>query len=234
MNAPEVVVDAPERLARLFAERFAAAAGAALAARGRFSCALPGGSVAEVFLPVLAEAAVDWPRIDFFWGDERAVAAGDPDSNFGLANRLLLDRVRARAHRMPADLGDLEAAARAYEDEMGRLLGEPPRIDLALLGVGPDGHVCSLFPGHALLACRDRRVAAVVDSPKPPPRRLTVTLPVLAEARALYVAAFGAAKAAVVREALEDAASALPLALALRQASAATVLLDPAAAGRAA
>src|SRR5436190_1264204 len=100
---PEIVIDTPEALARVFANRFAADAGAAIAARGRFSCALPGGSVAETFFPVLARAAVTWDKVEFFWGDERAVGADDPDSNYGLAKRLLLDPVRAdprRVHRM--------------------------------------------------------------------------------------------------------------------------------------
>lgn len=231
--APEVVVDTPTALGRTFAERFAAEAKAAVAARGHFSCALPGGSVAEAFLPALLDAAVEWAKVDLFWSDERAVAAEDADSNYGLAKRLLLDRVAARAHRMRGEEDDLVAAARAYEAEMTRLLGEPPRLDLAVLGVGPDGHVCSLFPGHSLLRERGRRVAAVVDSPKPPPRRLTFTLRPLAEARLLCLAAFGEAKAEVVREALNDETSELPVALALRGAERAWVLLDPAAAGAA-
>jgi 6-phosphogluconolactonase len=101
-----------------------------------------------------------------------------------------------------------------------------------LLGVGPDGHVCSLFPGHPLLDEQHRFVAAILDSPKPPPRRLTLTLPALAAARLLVVAAFGEATAAVMREALEDPKSGLPVALALRGAKQALVLLDAAAAGR--
>jgi 6-phosphogluconolactonase len=96
--------------------------------------------------------------------------------------------------------------------------------------VGPDGHVCSLFPGHPLLAERRRWVAVVEDSPKPPPRRLTLTLPVLAAAELVVVAALGTSKAEVVREALADKESALPLALVVRQARRAVLLLDPDAA----
>ena len=133
---------------------------------------------------------------------------------------------------MPADAPDLDAAARAYEAQLVERLGTPPALDVALLGVGPDGHVCSLFPGHALLRETVRFVAPIEDSPKPPPRRLTLTLAALAAARLLVVGAFGAAKAAVVREAFDDEKSNLPLALALRQAPRSLVLLDPAAAGR--
>lgn len=229
---PLVVVDPPATLARVFATRFGIEARAAIAARGRFSCALPGGSVAEEFLPVLAAAPMDWGKVDFFWGDERAVGPDDPDSNFGLAKRLLLDRVPAQAHRMPGEEADLEAAARVYAAQLAFVLGEPPRLDMVVLGVGPEGHVCSLFPGHPLLRVRDRLVAAITDSPKPPPRRLTFTLPALEQARLLVVAAFGAAKAEAIRAAVEDATSNLPVALALRAAPRALVLLDAAAAAQ--
>jgi len=230
---PEVVIDAAAALARRFAERFAEEARTAIAARGRFSCALPGGSVADTFFPVLARAEVAWDRVEFFWGDERAVGPKDPDSNYGLARRLLLDPVRAdprRVHRIEGEGGDLEAAARAYEDEMERVLGAPPRIDLVLLGLGPEGHVCSLFPGHPLLRERVCRVAAITDSPKPPPQRITFTMPSLEQAGMLCVAGFGDSKAEAIRAALEDAESQLPVALALRAAQRALVLADPAAA----
>ena len=135
---------------------------------------------------------------------------------------------------MRADDDDKDAAARAYESILVEHAGSPPALDVALLGVGPDGHVCSLFPGHRLLQEEIRLVAPISDSPKPPPQRLTLTLPALAAARLLVVAVFGAAKARVMREALEDPASRLPVALVLRGATQALLLLDPPAAGRAA
>lgn len=230
---PEVVIAMPEALARVFADRFVAEAATAIGARGRFSCALPGGSVAETFFPILARAPVVWDDVEFFWGDERAVAPDDPDSNYGLAKRLLLDAVGAdprRVHRIVGEGGDLEAAARVYEEEMVRVLGEPPRIDLVVLGLGPEGHVCSLFPGHPLLRERVRRVAAITDSPKPPPRRVTLTMLPLEQAGMVCVAGFGASKAAAIRAAVEEADSQIPVALALRAAPRALVLVDPAAA----
>jgi 6-phosphogluconolactonase len=230
---PEIVTAAPEALARVFTERFAAEARTAIAARGRFSCALPGGSVAETFFPALAEAPVAWDRVDFFWGDERAVGPDDPDSNYGLAKRLLLDHVRTdprRVHRIAGEAGDLEAAARAYEEEMVRALGDPPRIDWIVLGLGPEGHVCSLFPGHSLLRERARRVAAIDDSPKPPPRRITFTLVPLELAGTICVAGFGASKAEAIREAVERPESQIPVALAIRAARRTLVLVDPQAA----
>ena len=230
---PEIVIDTPEILGRVFVDHFAGAASEAIASRGYFSCALPGGSVAEKFFPVLARTAVAWDKVDFFWGDERAVSPNDPDSNYGLAKRLLLDPVHAdprRVHRIVAEGGALDAAAQAYEEELVRVLGDPPRIDLVVLGLGPDGHVCSLFTGHPLLRERVRRVASITDSPKPPPQRVTFTMLPLQSARNICIAGFGDSKAAAIRAALEDATSQIPVAVAIRGARRALVLVDPAAA----
>jgi 6-phosphogluconolactonase len=232
---PEIVIDAPERLAHVFADRFAADARAAIVSRGRFSCALPGGSVAETFFPVLARCEVAWSQVEFFWGDERAVGPDDPDSNYGLARGLLLDVVHAdprRVHRIVGERGDIEAAARAYEDEMARALGAPPRIDLVVLGLGSEGHICSLFPGHPLLRERVRRVAAITDSPKPPPRRITFTMLPLELAGTICVAGFGDSKATAIHEAVDVPDSQIPVALVLRAAQRALVLVDPAAASQ--
>ncbi|MBP9146985.1 MAG: 6-phosphogluconolactonase [Thermoanaerobaculia bacterium] len=230
---PEILVAAPEELAAAFVDRLERQAAAAIAERGRFSLALTGGSAATALLPRLVCAAIDWRRTDVFWGDERAVPATDPESNFALAQRLLLGPAQvpvANLHRLPADLPDLEAAGVAGETEMLGCLGDPPRFDVLWLGVGTDGHVASLFPGHPLLHERRRFVAAVVDSPKPPPRRLTLTLPAIAAARCLVVTALGESKAAAVGAALGEAGSGLPLALALAAADQAWLLLDPDAA----
>jgi len=200
------------------------------------SLAVSGGSVATTFFPRwAAEAAFDWGSTDVFWADERAVPPTDPESNYALARSLWLDAARApagRVHRMPADGPDLAAAARGYDAELRRVLGERPVLDLVLLGMGPDGHVASLFPGHALLEETVRNVATVVDSPKPPPRRLTLTLPVLTAARVVVIGAFGASKAGIVRLAIEAADSRLPAALVARGAAKAVWLLDVAAASQ--
>ena len=230
----EVVVAEPAALAEALATRLEREAEAALAARGAFSIALPGGSVATAFFPRLARAALDWTRVRFFWCDERAVPPGDPESNYGVARALWLEPAgvsEAGVHRMRGEAADLGAAARAYEDELRRGLGEPPRLDAALLGVGPDGHVASLFPGHRVLDETALWAAALDDAPKPPPRRLTLTLPVLAAARLVVIAAFGAAKRDVVRAALNDATSPLPVALLARAAGAPLFLLDEEAGG---
>jgi 6-phosphogluconolactonase len=223
---PAVVVEAMGPLATAAADRFARLAREAISARGRFACALPGGSVAERLFPVLARLDLPWPQVHAFFGDERAVPPDHPDSNVGLARRLWLDAVPAVVHPMPAT-GDLDAAATAYAADLRATLGDPPRLDLALLGMGPDGHVCSLFPNRPLPG---GLVAAVRDSPKPPPVRLTLTINLLAVARAVWVVAFGASKAEVVREAVTQADSALPVARALRAGPPSLLLLDPDAA----
>jgi 6-phosphogluconolactonase len=230
----ETVVATPAELARTFAARLVSTSRRVQAAGRALSLVLPGGSVAEIFLPVLALAAIDWTMVEVFWSDERAVPPDDEDSNYRLADELLLRRVaidRARIHRMEAEAADLFAAARRYDSELRRAIGTPPRFDVVLLGVGPDGHVCSLFPGHRALEEKARHAVAVTDSPKPPPARLTLTLAALAGAE-IYIAAFGAAKAAVVGEALTNRASRLPVARAAQAGRAAVFLLDGAAAGR--
>jgi 6-phosphogluconolactonase len=218
-----------ERLVRLV-ERLH---GPAVHERGRFACALPGGSVAASMFPRLARASVDWSRTDVFFADERAVPPGDIDSNYRVARSLLVDEVpidATRVHRMPADDPDLSAAAGAYAAELERVLGSPPRLDLVLLGVGADGHVASLFAGRPALAVRDRWVVAVPDAPKPPPRRLSLTLAALAHARTLVIAAFGPEKATAIHDAVTNPESVLPVALALRGAGEAVLLLEPDAA----
>ena len=229
----ETLVDKAESLAETLAGRFETAARQALASRGRFTIALPGGSVATSFFPRLARLPLDWSKVDFFWGDERAVPPSHPDSNYAAARTLWLEPAgvpEGRVHRMKAEEPDLARAAADYATLLERAARSPPRLDLVLLGVGPDGHVCSLFAGHPVLAVRDRAVAVVEDSPKPPPRRLTLTLPVLTAAEEVAVVALGRGKAEIIRAAIEDAQSALPVALVARQARRTTFLLDPGAA----
>jgi 6-phosphogluconolactonase len=232
--APDIFVDNHAGLAARAAAILQREARSAFSARTRFAVALPGGSVAAAFFPTLASAGVDWRRTDFFWADERAVPEDDPESNFGLARRLWLGAAgvpASRLHRMVADAEDLEAAAGGYSRDLAAVVGEPPRLDLALLGLGGDGHVCSLFPGHPLLEERRLWVAAVRDSPKPPARRLTLTLPTLEAARLVVVAAFGEEKAEAVRRTLAASEPGLPLFRLVRGVAPLMFLLDPAAAG---
>jgi 6-phosphogluconolactonase len=216
-------------LTRILADEVQKCAAEAIAERGLFSIALPGGSVATTCFPALAVLPIDWGKTHFWWADERAVPPTDPESNFGLAERLWLIPAavpESSIHRMPADAVDLAAAADAYAEELSGALGRVPVIDLVLLGMGPDGHVASLFPGHRLLDEHERLVAAIGDAPKPPPRRLTLTLPLLQRARSVVVAAFGASKAKALGQALGDPTSALPVAQVLRGGVRAIVLAD--------
>jgi 6-phosphogluconolactonase len=226
---PTVIVDDHARLVKTFVELVEQTAAEAVTLRGRFALAVTGGGDAQVFLPPLADAGIDWQRTHVFWGDERAVPPDHADSNYGQVKGPWLDRTALPAghvHRMPGERADLDAAARDYAATMREVLGPAPALDLAWLGVGPDGHVCSLFPGHALLEEPTRLVAAIDDSPKPPPRRLTLTLPTLLASRLVVVTARGSAKADVVAASLRDPASILPLARVLRCAARAVLMLD--------
>lgn len=225
---PRVIIDDIAGLQRTFAKEFEAQAVEVIGRREKFIVALPGGSVASAFFPLMASSAVDWTRVEIFWIDERAVPPEHLDSNYALAWRLLLAPAgvpAARIHRMHGELPALDQAARRATDELKSIAGDPPHLDFALVGVGEDGHVASIFPGRRS-AKVDPPVIAVYDAPKPPPRRLTLTLPVLAGAGLVIVAAFGRSKSAVMRGALDEIEAATPVAELLRTAPSALVLLD--------
>jgi 6-phosphogluconolactonase len=177
------------------ADSFREAAHEAVAARGRFTVALTGGRLAHLWHQAIAgRLGIEWAKVDLFWGDERAVPPDHEDSNYRKAAALV--EQGARVHRLPGEAADLEAAAAAYAKEL------PERLDLVHLGVGPDGHVCSLFSGHPLTRETTRRVAAVLDAPKPPPRRLTLTFAALHAAREIHGIVVGAEKADAMAQAL--------------------------------
>lgn len=227
--SPEVLIAPAEQLAAEFARRAAERARAAVRERGVFTLAIPGGSIARAFLPAL-DAALPWECTDLFWVDERAVPDDDPESNAGMAKALLATgRVRARGWH-PIGIGpDLDACARAYGDRLVERLGVRPVIDLILLGLGEDGHVASLFPGRATPSVW---VAGVPDAPKPPSRRVTLTLATLVAARRICIAALGEGKARIITEVLEGGTSELPAARVLAGTHGAWVLLDPGAASQ--
>ncbi len=191
------------------------------------SCALSGGSTALMFLGALGNAQVDWSRISLFWVDERAVPPEDPDSNYGMAHRVLLGplgHTAPRAFRMPAEQADLGEAAVHYDQILARELRGGP-LDLAILGVGEDGHICSLFPGHRALTA-EGRVVAVDDAPKPPPRRLSLTLAYLEQTRQIWVVVIGSRKRDVLQAAIQRTGLSTPLDLLLSQAKDVTVFTD--------
>lgn len=183
------------------------------------SWVLTGGTIADKVHRSIAAAqardAVDWARVELWWGDERFLPAGSADRNETQARAALLDAVpldSARVHAMASSdsIGnDPDAAALAYADELARAAhpedhGETPVFDILMLGVGPDGHVASLFPEMPALY-DERPVVAVRRAPKPPPLRLTLTLSTLARAREVWFVVAGKDKAAAVRMAMSGA-----------------------------
>ena len=235
------VLPTPAALAEAAADRIVAVARNAIRRRGRFVVALSGGSTPRLVYPLLASSplvdAVDWSRVSFFWGDERAVPPEHAESNYGVARAMLLDRLpglRSDAvHRMPADAPDRAAAAAGYERTIHRVLTpNPPRLDLIWLGMGPDGHTASLFPGASTLAERQRLVVvATAPAGMAVHDRMTFTLPLINAARAVLFVVAGADKATAVRS-VRSGSRNLP---AGRVRARSTLwLLDAAAAGRAA
>lgn len=170
----------------------------AVAERGVAHVALCGGSTPAPVYAALA-SRLNWSNVGLYFGDERCVSPDDPESTYRLVREALLDQVTVNAptvHRMEGEDPDRDAAARRYEALL------PERLDLAVQGVGDDGHTASLFPGHPATRERERRVVHVADAPKPPPDRLTLTAPVLEAARETVVLACGAGKAEAVARAL--------------------------------
>ena len=202
-------------LATAAAEEFARRAAEAVRARGRFAVALSGGATPAAMFERLATrapsrfSALPWAWTHVFWGDERTVPPEHPDSNFRLAETLLLSRVpipAANVHRVRAELPDAATAAAEYEAELRRFFrlgpGGTPRFDLVLLGLGADGHTASLFPGSSAVEERSRLVAATRVT-RLGVERITLTLPVLNHAAAVAFLVSGEAKAAMLREVLE-------------------------------
>jgi 6-phosphogluconolactonase len=222
----------PAAVADEVASAFAELARTALDHQPRFACAVPGGSVAAVVFPVLARLRVPWHRIDVFLADERFVPPSSPDSNARSAEEHLVSQVAGpppRLHPMPTD-GHPDDAARRAGAALCAVAGSPPVLDLVLLGVGPDGHVASLFPDRDDWTRRPDWVIAVHDAPKPPPTRLSLGLATLAAAGAVWFVAFGPEKAAAVAAAREPASS-LPAAIVARRSRTARWFLDAAASG---
>jgi 6-phosphogluconolactonase len=203
----DVVADVT-RTAVVASAQIADLASAAIASRGRFRIALAGGSTPRALYPRLVRT-VDWSHTDVFFGDERAVPPDDPQSNYRMARETLLDPARVpekNVHRWQAEAADLDAAARAYE----LALGVGGELDVALLGLGPDGHTASLFPGTAALH-ETERLAVAVDVPALGTRRLTLTYPALLAARTICFLITGADKRAVLADVLRPG-STLPAA----------------------
>lgn len=194
----------------------------------RMSCGLSGGATALIYLGALREAQVDWKRITLFWVDERAVSPNDPESNYGVVDRMLLQPLGPKAPtaiRMPADRMPLAQAALWYDDALATYLHNGP-LDLVLLGVGEDGHICSLFPGHRALMQDDLRTVAIEDAPKPPARRLSLSLRFVMQSRKVWLIALGPRKRPVLQAAINKTSRSTPLDLLFAQAKDLTLFTD--------
>jgi 6-phosphogluconolactonase len=172
--------------------------------RGSFSIALSGGSTPQGMYAMLAGEKLPWDKIQIFFGDERHVPPDNPQSNYGMAYKSLLSKISIppeSVHRVRAEL-DAETAARQYEDELRSFFHQTPRFDLILLGMGPEGHTASLFPGSAALKETQRWVAANWVE-KLNTWRITFTFPVLNNAAEVLFVVAGHDKAEVLKQVLE-------------------------------
>jgi 6-phosphogluconolactonase len=228
--SPSVIVVAEDLFAPAAATWIADLINSTIDERGDCTLALCGGHTPVAVLQDLARRTIRWAHVAVYFGDERAVPPDHPDSNFGMARRALLDHVPVRVdrvHRMAADRPDLAAAAEDY----AQLL--PPSLDVLLLGLGPDGHTASLFPGSAALSETARLVVAV-PPPSPPiePQvsRMTITPPVIDAARQVVTLVTGDGKAALLARILEGPQD--PAALPAQVARRGTWIVDRAAAGQ--
>ncbi|MFB7936415.1 6-phosphogluconolactonase [Streptomyces sp. NPDC127049] len=222
MSAPQLVVHRDKELmAEAAAARLITRIVDAQSSRGSASIVLTGGRNGNGLLAALGTApardAIDWSRLDLWWGDERFLPEGDPERNVTQAREALLDRVPldpARVHAMPASDGphgnDADAAAAGYAAELAAAAGPTerggvPAFDVLMLGVGPDTHVASLFPELPAVRETERTVVGVHGAPKPPPTRISLTLPAIRAAKEVWLLAAGEDKAKAAAVALSGA-----------------------------
>lgn len=214
-----VVFPTAAALARGAAERVALVLGGALQAGGNASLALSGGSTPRSLYEILSALPcrdrIDWTRLHIFWGDERCVPPESPESNYRMAQQALLRHVKIPLHQVHRMRGELPPtdAARAYEQELRSAFSagpdEIPRLSLVLLGLGEDGHTASLFPNTPVLDER-RRLIADVFVERLAASRITMTFPLLNNARTLMFLVSGGSKAAILKSVLQERRPALP------------------------
>jgi 6-phosphogluconolactonase len=202
---------------------------AGIARHGVFKVGVSGGSLPKTLAAALlapssgADDVVEFAKWEIFFADERAVALDHPDSNYALLKAELLDKIpedqgQPKVHAIDVSLlGDVQELADEYEKTLvasfaSRDSVRLPIFDLLLLGCGPDGHTCSLFPGHPLLRETDAWVAPIEDSPKPPPKRITLTLPVVTHAVRVAFVATGGGKKDIMKQ-IFDSTDGLPCAI---------------------
>lgn len=222
-----VVEPVPEAAAAAAAAHMAQVLARAIAARGRATLALSGGSTAMPLLAALLHQAIDWTRVAVFQVDERIAADGAAARNLTALQCALVaggPLPPANLHPMPVTAGKLEIAAEGYAQQLRELAGSPPILDLVHLGLGVDGHTASLFPGDAALQVTDREVTLAASHAGY--RRMTLTLPVINAARARVWLVVGAAKVGVLAN-LVEGTSGTPGTLVARDGT--TIFADAAA-----
>ena len=207
-----VVCSDAEELNRRAAEQFVRLATESVAASGRFTVALSGGSTPRALYSLLAgetfQPLVPWSKVYFFWGDERCVPPDDSESNYGMARVTMLEKVpvpKENVYRVPTENGNAQRVAAEYERTLriffGFNEGQQPRFDLILLGLGEDGHTASLFPGTAALEETGTVTSNDIQRLETP--RITLTLPAMNEAAHIVFLVSGSSKALVLKEVLE-------------------------------
>ena len=225
----EVLADA-QAVARAAAATIAADARVAVAARGRFLMAVSGGHTPWVMLRELANEEVPWKDVHVFQVDERIAPAGDPDRNLTHLRASLLEHAPLppeQIHAMPVELPDVEAAAKQYAQTLQQIAGSPPLLDLAHLGLGPDGHTASLVPNDPVLRVTDADVG--LTGVYMGRRRMTLTYPMLNRSRRILWLVTGAEKVAMLPR-LRDGDTSIPAGRIARDQ--ALLLADRAAAGQ--
>jgi len=247
VSTPQLVVHRDKELmAEAAAARLITRIVDAQSSRGAASVVLTGGRNGNGLLAALGTApardAIDWSRLDLWWGDERFLPEGDPERNVTQARAALLDRVPldpARVHAMPASDGpygdDADAAAAGYAAELAAAAAPEdragvPAFDVLMLGVGPDTHVASLFPELPAVRETERTVVGVHGAPKPPPTRISLTLPAIRAAKEVWLLAAGEDKAKAAALALSGAGEVQAPAAGARGRSRTLWLMDAAAA----
>eukprot|EP01135_Chromosphaera_perkinsii_P006550 Nk52_evm22s539 gene=Nk52_evmTU22s539 len=207
-----------EELSSATASFIAEVSAKAIAERGRFTVAFAGGSLPKLVGSGLigdpkVASSIAWDKWEVFFCDERCVPLEDNDSNYKLCKEEIFDKVNdikdSKIYKYDPSL-EPEQAAKDYEAKLKSVFKEEsgfPSFDLLLLGFGPDGHMCSLFPGHPLLNEKSKWISAIVDSPKPPPQRITFTLPVVNAARNIAFVAAGQGKAEMLKTLIESEVS---------------------------
>lgn len=216
MKAQAKILPDAAQLITAATEHFVATARNAIAKRGVFYVALAGGSTPKGLYEKLAtepyRQQIDWSRVQLFFGDERCVPADHDDSNYKMARLAMLDALPIPAeniHRVPTEAGDATTAAEAYATTLKQVMADA-NFDLVLLGLGPDGHIASLFPETPALTVTDTLTTSVYVE-KFDSWRVTLTYPVINVAKQVIVFIAGAAKADIVKDITTDAVTGLPV-----------------------